>query len=161
MKTDYYEGLSAQAGRIEELLRTEGEEWKKMKSEGDAWRKYMTDALGEDILPPLNRRVLLSMIQNLGYVFYEVWRLQPSLCGKDDIRKELSKSLEILKFEIYGLKTETFRVANLKAAAYRLFSLWRDFSRTSSGSQLWDGIEAVGDAILRMADSLETIGKSA
>lgn len=161
MKIDYYEELSEQAGRIEEMLTSAGEDRKRLKAEGDAWRENMTDVLGEDLIPPFNRRVLMSMIQNLGYIFYEVWRLQPYLSGKDDTQKELWQSLEILKLEIDGLKTENFRVTNLKAAAYRLFALWRNFSHTSCDSQLWDGIEAVGDAILRLADSLEAIGKSA
>lgn len=161
MKIDYYEELSEQAVRIEEMLTSAGEDRKRLKAEGDAWRENMTDVLGEDLIPPFNRRVLMSMIQNLGYIFYEVWRLQPSLCDKNDIQKELSHSLEILRLEIDGLKTENFRVTNLKAAAYRLFALWRNFSHRSCDSQLWDGIEAVGDAILRLADSLEAIGKSA
>lgn len=161
MKIDYYEELSEQAGRIEVMLTSAGEDRKRLKAEGDAWRKNMTDVLGEDLIPPLNRRVLMSMIQNLGYIFYEVWRLQPSLCDKNDIQKELWQSLEILKLEIDGLKTENFRVTNLKAVAYRLFALWQNFSHRSCDSQLWDGIEAVGDAILRLADSLEAIGKSA
>ena len=161
MKIDYYEELSEQAGRIEVMLTSAGEDRKRLKAEGDAWRENMTDVLGEDLIPPFNRRVLMSMIQNLGYIFYEVWRLQPSLCDKNDIQKELWQSLEILKLEIDGLKTESFRVTNLKAVAYRLFALWRNFSHTSCDSQLWDGIEAVGDAILRLADSLEAIGKSA
>ena len=161
LKTDYYEELSAQAGRIKEMLGSEGEDRKRLKSEGDDWRRSVTDALAEDLLPPFNRRVLMSMIQNLGYIFYEVWRLQPYLSGKDDVSNELAESLEFLKSEIDGFKTETFRGTNLKAAAYRLFALWRNFSYGSWDWQLWDGIEAVGDAILRLADSLDAIGKTA
>ena len=154
MKIDYYGELSAQTERIKAMLTADSEGRLKLKTEGDRWRQFMAEALGEDHLPPINRRDLMSIIQNLGYILYEVWLLPPGV----GTQNELAESLQTLSEEIGGLKAKSFCASRLRGAAYRLFSVWRSSSQAGCDPMLCEGYESTGDAILRLADSLEMAG---
>ena len=161
MKIDYYGELSAQTERIKAMLTADSEGRLKLKAEGDKWRRYMTETLEEDHRPPINRRDLMSIIQNLGYILYEVWRLPLSqtLCAEGDgIQNELAESIQTLSEEIEGLKAKKISASRLRTAAYSLFSVWRNSSQAGYDPLLYEGYEATGDAMLRLADSLEMAG---
>jgi len=160
MRIDYYGEFSVQAERIEGMLTADKARRSLLKEEGTRWRRNMADKLCDDLIPPMDRRDIMSIIQNLCYVFYEVWRL-PELklfsSAEGMIMKlELQKNLQILREEIKGLKSKTTSVERLRKRAYRLLAAWHSSYTSGCDHQLCDGYEAVGDAILRLADSLET-----
>ncbi len=160
MKFDYYRELVAQGERIRDMLSADAPQRTRLKEEADGWRRLMADRLGEDFLPPIDRRDLISMIQNLGYIAYEVWRL-PTLRLFDSaegllMKKALENCLEALSKELEKLKTKTACTANLRQAAYKLLSVWHSSFAAGCDTMLCDGYEAAGDAILRLADSMET-----
>ena len=160
MKIDYFGEFSEQTERIELMLSADDVTRGELKEKGDKWRLLMADKLDSDLLPPLDRRDLMSIIQNLCYILYEVWRL-PGMkffhSAEGLLMKiELEQSLQMLKEEIKGLKSKTASVKRLRGGAYRLLSVWHSSFVAGCDRVLCDGYEAAGDAILRLADALET-----
>lgn len=159
MKIDYYCELMMQCKRIREILSADAKDRARLKEESDKWRRFMSDKLGDDFLPPIDRRDLMAMIQNLGYISYEVWRL-PELRFFDAaegllMKNELENCLETLSEELGALKAKRVCITKLRQAAYRLLSVWHSSYAAGCDSMLCDGYEATGDAILRLADSME------
>lgn len=160
MRIDYYGELTEQAERIELMLSADDGHRSTLREEGNRWRNFMAEKLGEDFLPPLDRRDLMALIQNLCYILYEVWRLPGlKLFSSAEgllMKNELAKSLKIMNEEIRGLKNKTACAARLRQGAYRLLSVWHSSFVAGCDPLLCDGYEAAGDAILRLADSIET-----
>ncbi len=157
---DYYQELMAQSERIKSMLTADNVGRAELKEQADKWRQLMADRLGEDFLPPIDRRDLMALIQNLGYISYEVWRL-PGLEYFDSaegtiLKEALERSLAALSDELMGLKAKTSCTTRLRREAYKLLSVWHSTCVAGCDSMLCDGYEAAGDAILRFADSLET-----
>lgn len=160
VKFDYYRELTAQSERIRGMLTANEESRAELKCEADKWRQRMADRLSEDFLPPIDRRDLMSLVQNLGYISYEVWRL-PSLKCFDFaegllLKQALESCLEAINLEIKGLKSKNVCISRLRKTAYKLLSVWHSSCVSGCDGMLCDGYEAAGDAILRLADSLET-----
>lgn len=159
MKFDYYCELEIQCERIRGILSADAKERARLKDESDRWRRDMSDKLGDDFLPPIDRRDLMAMIQNLSYISYEVWRL-PELRFFDAaegllLKTELKNCLKTLSEELTAFKAKSVCITKLRQAAYRLLSVWHSSYAAGCDSMLCDGYEAAGDAILRLADSME------
>lgn len=160
MKFDYYSALSTEALRIKDIFKSEKTQRETLKLESDKWREMIADRLGEDFLPPMDRRDLLSLIQNLSYISYEVKRL-PGLGRFDSaegllLKNALNHCLEALIDETNKLKKRESCPLRLRRKAYGLLSVWHSSLVAHCDPLLCDGYEAAGDAILRYADALET-----
>ena len=159
MKFDYFNALVLQAERVQQMLALP-EKGDDLKRESDKWRVLITDRLGEDFLPPLDRRDLLSLIQNLGYISYEVKRL-PRLKFFDSaegvlLKEALQALLEALVEETRKLKAKQCKPTRLRQKAYRLLAIWHSSVVAGCNSLLCDGYCSAADAVLRYADALET-----
>ncbi len=160
MKFDYYNELCAQSKRIERIMHSDSEEGNSIKTEADKSRELMTDRLGDDFLPPLDRRDLMSLIQNLGYICYEVWQLPKRKTFNSAegylMKETLGECIKALIEETCNLKLKSSSPKKLRKNAYKLLSVWHESFASGCDTVLCEGYEAVGDAILHYADAIET-----
>lgn len=161
MKFNYYTALLEEAARIENDVFGKRDEILERKPLHDRWRDEIMDRLYTDFLPPIERRDLLTLVQNLGYVAYEVREcmLLKSIASAEGeiMRQKLQTAIEVLRKETEALEQKRCVPKRLRDEVYSLLSLWRDSVKSGGNPALCDGFEAVAEALFNYADTLETI----
>ena len=161
LRFNYYTALLEEATRIEKDVFGVRDEILAQKPLHDRWRDEIMDRLYTDFLPPIERRDLLTLVQNMGYVAYEVREcmLLKSITSAEGeiMRQKLQNTIKVLRKETEALEQKKSAPKNLRDEVYSLLSLWRDSVKSGGNPTICDGFEAVADAILRYADALETV----
>lgn len=160
MKFSYYDALCEQAERIQKMSQ-EGADLFKLGQESRLWQEVLVDRLFTDFLPPIERRDLLSIVQSIGYIAYEMEQLMR--CRRLNspagvlLMEKLKPCLAVLSEQTKLLQKRRSCATALRKQVYALLSVWRDCLKTNEEPLLLDGFEAVADTVLRYADLLEAV----
>lgn len=162
MKFNYYTAILEEARRIDKDCNCiSRDEILERKLVHDKWRDGVMDRLYTDFLPPIERRDLLTLVQNIGYIAYEVREVVTlkSITSAEGVllREKLQTAISFLAKETEALPKKRCNPKRLREAVYSMLSLWRDCVKSGGEPSLCDGIEAVSEALLKYADTLETI----
>ncbi len=161
MRFSYYTALCEEAKRIEEILNVgTTKEIEKLKKLSDKWRDTIFEKLYTDFLPPIERRDLLAIVQNMGYIAYEVEQLAKIKGGRAEsliLKEKLQKAIAVFIRETSALEGRCCNSQVLRNEVYALLTVWRDLVKSGGDRILCDGYEAVSDALLRYADTLEAV----
>lgn len=164
MKLNYYHSLTEECARIEALCRACFEQdlarSAELRAQSVRWREMMCLKLYNDPVPPIGRRDLFALTQNLGYVSYEV----SCLCLPEDGTKnlqsatfsKLQKILEVLREETALFETGQCCAERIRREVLGLFSKLQSTTGLQTDCPIFDSVEAAADAVLRYADALET-----
>ncbi len=160
MKFNYYTSLNEQAERIRAMCNAiNNSELQELKQQSDKWRELLCDKLYTDFLPPIQRRELLGIVQQMGYVAYETAGvLSQKLINTADgllLKGGLQCSISVLCDETQGLQKRTCCATRLRRSVFSLLSTWRDCVLSGTDRLLCDGFEAAAEALLRYADAIE------
>ena len=160
MKFNYYNSLNEQAECIRAMCdATNSSKLQELKLQSDKWRELICDKLYTDFLPPIQRRELLGLVQQMGYIAYETSNaLSLKTINTADgllLKKGLAYCISVLCDETKALQKRTCCATRLRRSVFTLLSTWRDCVIASSDRLLCDGFEAVAEALLRYADAIE------
>lgn len=160
MKFNYYTSLNEQAERILAMCNaTTNKEIQELKQQSLKWRELICDKLYTDFLPPIERRDLLYIVQQMGYIAYETAQvLSTKACNSADgllLKNGLQNCASVLCDETRGLEKRTCCATRLRRSVFTLLSIWRDCVIAGSDRFLCDGFEAVAEALLRYVDAIE------
>lgn len=164
MKLNYYHSLTEECVRIEALCRGCLEQdlarSAELRLQSVRWREMMCLKLYNDPVPPIGRRDLFALTQNLGYVSYEVSRLCLSEGDPDNLQGaallRLQKILAVLTEETALFETGQCCAERIRREVLGLFSKLQIPADLQADNPMIDGVEAAADAVLRYADALET-----
>lgn len=158
MKFNYYTALLEEARRIEKDLGDFGDKEKPLH---DRWRDDIMDRLYTDFLPPIERRDLLSLVQNMGYIAYEVREVvrSKSITSAEGLLllEKLKKAMAVFVKETEQIRHRKCSATALRKAVYDVLSCWRECVSSGGDKALLDGIESASEALLKYADTLETV----
>ena len=160
MKFNYYTSLNEQTDCIRAMCdATNTSQLQELKQRSDKWRELICDKLYTDFLPPIQRRELLSIVQQMGYIAYETSNaLSVKAINSADgllLKGGLTNCISVLCEETKGLQKRTCCATRLRRSVFTLLSTWRDCVISGSDRLLCDGFEAAAEAILRYADAIE------
>ena len=164
MNFNYYRSLTEECARIETLcqgcLEHDPARSAELRLQSVRWREMMCLKLYNDPVPPIGRRDLFALTQNLGYVSYEVLRLCLPEGGLKNLQSAvfsgLQKLLAVLTEETALFETGRCCAERIRREALGLFSKLQNPADQQADAPIMESVEAVADAVLRYADALET-----